>query len=229
MADHRGITFGGCAGNGSSKSCTYTQPVTCSTIAGSNSYTISGYAPGNADIGKHLIIGMSYGIGGSTSFVGAGGISSVAVGLPLRVEVSSVSGQTIRGTTFSGGSSSADAVNSVTNAECDLETDNGPAMQAAVNALPTNGTLCIPPGSYGFDVGTQITNNATLFCEPGAVFYDARNDRYSGNFITSQLFDFLNDNGGGVNGCTYVGTNTGSYWGRPGQIQRTKYKSSLLR
>ncbi len=105
----------------------------------------------------------------------------------------------------------------------------GRPSEAAVNALPTNGTLCIPPGSYGFDVGTQITNNATLFCEPGAVFYDARNDRYSGDFITSQLFDFLNDNGGGVNGCTYVGTNTGSYWGRPGQIQEPNMKSSLLR
>jgi hypothetical protein len=45
------------------------QPVTCSTQAGSNSYTISGYTPTAADVGKDLIIGMSHGIGGSTSFV----------------------------------------------------------------------------------------------------------------------------------------------------------------
>ena len=101
-------------------------------------------------------------------------------------------------------------------------------MRAAVNALPANGTLCVPPGSYGFDLGTQVSNNATIFCQPGAVFYDARNDDYSGNYITNKLFDFINDTAGGVNGCTYVGTNTGSYWRTPGHIQEPEHKSSIL-
>jgi len=192
--------------------------MTCTTIAGSSNYTISGYTPSAADIGKHLIIGMSYGINGSVSYTGAGGSSSTAVGLPLRVLVSAVGGQTISGATFSGGSTSAAAVNSVTNAECDLETDNGPTMQTAVDALATGGTLCVPPGSYGFDTGVEITNNATIYCEPGAVFYDARNDRYQNNPFTEHLFDFFNDTAGGVNGCTYVGTNTGVSWTMPGDI-----------
>lgn len=221
VSDHKGITFGGCTGarRASDYRCSYTQPVTCTTTAGSANYTISGYTPSSADVGKHLIIGMPYGINGSTSFLGAGGSSSVAVGLTLRVEVASVDGHTITGTTFAGGSPSAAAVNSVTNAECDLETDNAPLIQTAVNNLSDGGTLCVPPGAYGIDTGTEITNNATIYCEPGAIFYDARNDNYNGNYIASQGFYFLDDTAGGANGCTWVGTNTGARWSVPGQSQ----------
>ncbi len=213
VSDHQGIKFGSCSGIGGSKLCTYTQPVTCSTTAGSNLYTIAGYTPTSADIGKDLIIGMPLKINGSTSTIGAGGSSFP--GQPLRVRVLSVSGQTISGTTLSNGSSSPNAGNTVTNAECDIETDNGPAMQSLVTG---GNSVCVPPGAYGFDSGVQITkNNVTIFCLPGAVFYDARNDSYASNFFNRMLFTWQNASGGGANGCTYVSTNTGVYWKLPGQ------------
>jgi hypothetical protein len=218
VSDHKGITFGSCSGTRgtSNYACTYTQPVTCTTTSGSASYTISGYTPSSADIGKHLVIGMSAGIGGSTNTVGAGGNTTGYAGQPLRVKVSSVSGQTITGTTFSGGSSSANAAESVTNAECDLETDNAPTMTTALSNLGSSGgTLCVPPGQYGFDSGVEIQNNATIYCQPGAVFYDARNDSYQGNFGAEELFWWYGTTGGGVNGCTYVGTNTVGQWTIP--------------
>jgi len=226
VSDHVGISFGGCSGTGLSKDCVYTQPVTCSTKAGTNRYTISGYTPSNADIGKHLVIGMPYKINGSMSFTGAGG--SKYLGQPLRVRVQSVSGQILTGTTlsrqagtnFEDGSTSANAVNTVTNAECDLETDNGPALQSIVNG---GSDVCIPPGSWGFDSSVQITtNNRHIHCLPGAVLYDARNDAYLGQglpgrgggagFFGRMLFSWQGVSGGGMDGCTYVGTNTGVYW-----------------
>jgi hypothetical protein len=216
VADHVGIKFGSCTyptGSTVPTSCTSTEPVTCSTVAGSNQYTISGYTPTAADVGKHLIIGTAYGINGNTSDLGAGG--SAYAGEPLRVLVSSVSGHTITGAAFTNGSPSANAANTIAGAECDLETDNAPALQKIVDS--GNGIkIVIPAGAWGFDTGVAITkNNINITCNKGAVIYDARNDSYyqsgvSGtpeNYEKQKLFVWAGATGGGMNGCTYVGTN----------------------
>jgi len=211
VADHQGIG-GSCSGTGLSASCNISQPVTCSTRAGSNQYTISGYTPSTNDIGKYLIIGMPYGIKGSVSTTGAGGSSYQ--GQPLVVEIAAVSGQTISGRTIGNsgpttlsGSSSAAASNSVTNAECDLGSDNSPALQTALNAGLRN--IYIPAGSYLFNSPVSIPSNTTITCAPGAEIVHARNDRYGGPGLAYNLgwywFDTTNDK---VSACTFVGTNT---------------------
>ena len=218
VADHVGIKFGGCTyvpGSTVPDDCTYTQPVTCSTVAGSNQYTISGYTPTSADVGKHLIIGTAYGINGNTTVSNLGAGGSTYAGEPLRVLVYSVDGNTITGAAFTNGSPSADAANSITGAECDLETDNAPALQNLVDS-GNNLEIVIPAGAWGFDTGVAITGtNITLTCLPGAVIYDARNDSYyqSGapgtpeNYNKQKLFIWRKATGGGMKGCTYMGTN----------------------
>ncbi len=211
IADHHGIG-GSCSGTGLSAQCTISQPVTCSTSAGSNQYKITGYTPTSNDVGKVLIIGMPYGINGSTSAVGAGG--GAYQGQPLVIEVASVSGQMVTGRTISqggptslSGSSSAAAARTVTNAECDLGTDNSPALQSALHAGLTN--IYIPTGSYLFNSPVSIPSNTTITCAAGAQIVDARNDKYGGLALSNNLgwywFETNNDT---VSGCTFLGTNT---------------------
>lgn len=210
IADHQGID-GSCSGTPgtSSVTCTYTKNVLCSTTAGSNQYTISGYTPTSGDVNKVLVIGMAYDFlkapGGST--VGAGG-SSYA-GQPLVVKIGGVSGQTITGTTLAGGSSSANAANSVTNAECDLGTDNNPLLATAL----VSGNATIPAGSYMVASPMQIPNGRTITCQAGAKIVDPRYDNYVGQFFNGGAWYFQNATSGGVNGCTIIGTNT--YGGYP--------------
>lgn len=211
IADHHGIS-GRCSGISLSASCTISQPVTCSTTAGSNQYLMTGYTPTTGDVGKILVIGMPYGINGSKSTLGAGG--SGYQGQPLVVEIAAVSGQTVTGGTISNsgptalsGSTTAAAANSVDNAECDLGTDNSPALQTLLNSGYNN--IYIPAGSYLFDSPVSIPSNTTITCARGAQIVDARNDNYAGPVLSNNLgwywFDTTSDS---VSGCTFVGTNT---------------------
>lgn len=222
-SDHRGITFGSCSGSGSSESCSYTQPVTCSCTAGNSYATISGYTPSNGDVGKHLIIGSAYGINGSTSTAGAGGTSWPAQ--TLRVAVGSVSGQQINfsNTALSGTNSPTTCQQTVTNAECDIGTDNGPALETAVNNASSGATLCIPAGNYLFDSQVNVTKNITFTgvgsnAAGGTVIYDARNDRWNNSpgYYDRMLFTFQQTTAGGVQNLTYLSTNTFSYWQESG-------------
>lgn len=216
--DHQGISFGGCSNVGTiNEQCSYTQPITCDTTAGSPIVTIHGYTPGSSDIGKILVVGMPYKINGSNMTTGAGGTSWP--GQTMRGVVSSAQGQEITLAVDSNAGSGNRiyvAGATVTGAECDLGTDNSPALLDAVSAAPANGGVCIPAGDYQFDGPVHISKNVTIFCEAGAVMVDPRNDGLgtgADNYF-SKMFISFDDNvtGGGINGCTYMGTNTGIYW-----------------
>ena len=216
VSDHQGITLGGCSNVGTaSESCGYNQPITCDATSGSATVTIHGYTPSVADVGKILVVGMPYKIAGSTTVTGAGGTGWP--GQTMRGKVNSVAGQslTLVADTNTGSSTAHVAAATVSGAECDLGTDNSPALVGAINAASAGGTVCVPPGNYQVDSAVHITKNMTIFCEPGAVFIDPRDDGLptgSGNFFNSMFISFQGVTGGGVNGCTYMGTNTGIYW-----------------
>jgi hypothetical protein len=176
--------------------------------------TIRGYTPSGSDVGKHLVIGMPLGIRGSTSTAGAGG-SSFA-GETLRVLIGSVNGQTINfGSPV--GSSPSTCQNAVTDAECDIGTDNAPLMQTFLDNQPAGATVCVPPGKYFMDSAVEVTKNVTIYCQSGAIFYEARNDWWTNtNFPqAAAMFYFDTLTGGGVDGCTAVSTNTGITFNKP--------------
>lgn len=176
--------------------------------------TIRGYTPSSSDVGKHLVIGMPLGIRGSTSTAGAGG-SSFA-GETLRVLIASVHGQTIDfGSPV--GSSPTTCQNAVTDAECDIGTDNAPLIQTFLDNQPAGASVCVPPGNYFMDSAVEVAQNVTIYCQSGAIFYEARNDHWtSTNFPqAAAMFYFDTLTGGGVNGCTAVSTNTGITYNKP--------------
>jgi hypothetical protein len=93
---------------------------------------------------------------------------------------------------------------------------------ASVTIGTDGGAYTISNGPWGFDSSVQITtNNRHIHCLPGAV-HDARNDAYlaqglprrggGAGFFGRMLFSWQGVSGGGMDRCTYVGTNTGVYW-----------------
>lgn len=219
VSDHVGIKLNSCTNiDTPSEQCSVTaHTVVGATIAGLVGVTLTNYTPSGADVGKIAVVGMAYtGLGSGGSTVGAGGNSWA--GQTMRGKIANVAGQLINLAVDPNagiGNSAYIAANTVSLASVDIGTDNSAPLQTAINNLSAGGTLCVPPGNYQVDLGVQINKNVTIFCQPGATFYDPRNDGlpsgndnrhffiwYGGGTVTS----------GGINGCSYVGTNTGIYW-----------------
>lgn len=217
VCDEVGITANctGTAGSTTQPSCSVSHPVTADTTAGSPIITVHGYTLSSADIGKHIAVGMSFGIGGSTSITGAGGSSST-FGQPLRVQIASVNAAgcptntfpcTATATTFAGGSATAAAANTVTGANAEIGTPNGPLIQTLIN---NNNTVTFGSGRMLIDSTVVIPSGKTLICQSGATFVDPRVDTYSGNSFGA----------GGPQGFVWQSATSGSLTG-PCKFQQT--------